>query len=299
MSEMRQFIDDKTFKQSEFVQAYYHEMAYGHIPMHTHNFHELNIIISGNGKHCFNGTMTHITVGDVFIMPPDIPHGYEFDSKNFSIFHLLFHKNFFKKYESYLHGLTGYHILFNIDPQIQRQNGFVNNFLHINIAENYNLARVFNELASLEKERNCNTETQKEFLAVYVIAKICEILELEKETHKKKREYPYDMMKSIEYIHLNFGEQIELSTLHTISCMSASSYLRYFKKIFNCTPTDYIQDYRLRQAKSMLKHTNHSLTTIANDCGFWDNAHLSRLFKKKYQISPMKYRALLKNDDKI
>lgn len=34
------------------------------------------------------------------------------------------------------------------------------------------------------------------------------------------------------------------------------------------------------------------------DCGFWDNAHLSKLFKKKYQISPTQYRAQLKNDDK-
>ncbi len=298
MSEIRQYIDDKTFAQSELVQAYYHEMAYGHIPMHTHNFHELNIIISGNGKHHLNGATTRITVGDLFIMPPGIPHGYDFDSENFSIFHLLFHKNFFKKYESYLHGLAGYHILFNIDPQIQRQNGIVNNFLHINIAENYNLARVFNELTLLEKSQHCNTDIQKEFLAVYVIAKICEIIEREKETNNKKREYPYDMLKSIEYIHLNFSERIEPTTLHAISCMSASTYLRYFKKIFNCTPMEYIQDYRLRQAKSMLKHTDHSLTTIAEDCGFWDNAHFIRLFKKKYQISPTTYRTQLKKEDK-
>lgn len=96
MVEMMQYIDDKTFAQSELVQAYYHEMAYGHIPMHTHNFHELNIIISGNGKHHLNGATTRITVGDLFIMPPGVPHGYDFASENFSIFHLLFHKNFLK-----------------------------------------------------------------------------------------------------------------------------------------------------------------------------------------------------------
>lgn len=299
MNEMKQYTDEKIFKPYEIVQAYYHdEVLEYHTPVHTHNFHELNIVIAGNGKHFINGNMMHIAIGDLFIMPPNVPHGYDFDSKTFSIFHLLFHKQFFKKYERYLHNLSGYHILFNIDPQIQRQNGLMNNFLHIDMTKNYNLIRIFNELTTLEKEQNCNTETQKEFLAVYVIAKICEIIESEKAEQRKQREYPYDMLKSIEYIHLNFGEQIELSTLYAISCMSASSYLRYFKKIFNCTPTEYIQDYRLRQAKSMLKHTDHSLTTIANDCGFWDNAHLSRLFKKKYQVSPAKYRALLKNDDK-
>jgi len=298
MSQLRQYVDNKIFKPGEIIRAYYHDAVLEeYTPIHTHNFHELNIVIAGNGKHYINDSVMHITIGDLFIMPPNVSHGYEFDSKNFSIFHLLFHKDFFKKYESHLNNLTGYHILFNIDPKIQRQNSAVNNFLHIDISENYNLIRIFNELTVLEEEQNCNTKTEKEFLAVYVIAKICEMLEHGNDSNKKGH-YPYDMLKSVEYIHLNYGEHIDLQTLHTISCMSASSYLRYFKKIFNCTPTDYIQDYRLRQAKSMLKYTDHSLTTIANDCGFWDNAHFSKLFKKKYDLSPLKYRAMLKSEGK-
>ena len=54
---------------------------------------------------------------------------------------------------------------------------------------------------------------------------------------------------------------------------------------------------RLRQSKAMLKHTNISLTSIANDCGFCDSAHFSRLFKEKYEISPSEYRVLLKNKE--
>ena len=121
------------------------------------------------------------------------------------------------------------------------------------------------------------------------------MIEEEKIVYNGNNRYLFDLLKSVEYIYSNFGDKIDLPTLYSISCMSRSSYLRYFKKIFNSTPNDFIQDYRLRQAKSMLKHTNNSLTRIASDCGFCDSAHFSRLFKEKYQVSPSKYRTLLKS----
>lgn len=298
MEQLRQWTDNEMFKPHQLVRAYYHRENFDDMTIHTHNFYELNIVMSGNGKHFLNNSMFHITSGDIFIMPPNVSHGYEFDSKKYSIFHLLFNKQFFEKYETLLNNLTGYQILFNIDPHIRKQDSLVNNFLHINITENYNLVRIFDELVLLRKEKKKNTESKKEYLTLYVIAKLCEMIEEEKIAYSGNNRYLFDLLKSVEYIYSNFGNKIELETLYSISCMSRSSYLRYFKKIFNSTPIDFIRDYRLRQAKSMLKHTNNSLTQIATDCGFCDSAHFSRLFKEKYQVSPLKYRTLLKSDSK-
>lgn len=298
MEQLRQWTDNEMFKPHQLVRAYYHKENFDYMTMHTHNFYELNIVMSGNGKHFLDNSTFHITSGDIFIMPPNVSHGYEFDSKTYSIFHLLFNKQFFEKYETHLNSLTGYQILFNIDPHIRKQDSLVNNFLHINITENYNLVRIFDELVLLRKEKKKNTERKKEYLTLYVIAKLCEMIEEEKVAYSGNNRYLFDLLKSVEYIYSNFGSKIELETLYSISCMSRSSYLRYFKKIFNSTPIDFIRDYRLRQAKSMLKHTNSSLTQIATDCGFCDSAHFSRLFKEKYQVSPSKYRTLLKSDSK-
>lgn len=291
MEKLKHYIDEKEFAPNELVRAYYHDETYNYTPMHTHNFYELNIVMSGNGKHFVDDSTFYIANGDVFIMPPNISHGYTFDSKSYSIFHLLFHKQFFKKYESHLNNLEGYQILFNIEPHIRSQNNLINNFLHINISKNYNLIRIFDELAVLENQKTSNSESKKEYLTLYVIAMICELIEEEKATYNGSKQYLFDLLKSVEYIHSNFGSKIDLQTLYTISCMSRSSYIRYFKQLFRCTPIEYIQSYRLRQTKSMLKHTDNSMTTIAYDCGFFDNAHLSRLFKEKYHISPSEYRA--------
>lgn len=292
MDTLRQFTDIEVFKPRELVRAYYHNENFNITPLHTHNFYELNIVMTGNGKHFVNDSSFYITSGDLFIMPPYISHGYSFTSSTYSIFHLLFNKHFFKKYEVQLKELSGYQILFNIDPLIRTQQNAVSSFLHIDVAENYNLTRVFKELTVLSSEAKNNTETKKEYLALYIIAKICDMLEDEKGTYNKNKQYLFDLLKSIEYIHLNYGEKIELETLYTISCMSRSTYIRYFKQLFNSTPIDYIQNYRLRQAKALLKHTNKSSTSIANECGFFDGAHFSRLFKEKYQVSPSQYRVL-------
>lgn len=298
MSGLKQYYSSKQFKSNESIQAYFHDETYDYTPLHTHDFFELNIVMSGNGKHFINTTDSYIvTAGDVFIIPPQISHGYVFDSKQYSIFHLLFHHQFFQRYESCLSNIVGYQILFNIDPQLRKQNNLLNNFLHVNLTENYNLVRIFNELSSLQNEEKQNTESKKEYLALYVIARICEIIEEEKATYNGNKRYLFELLKSIEYIHQNFHSKIELETLYSISCMSRSSYIRYFKQFFNCTPIDYIQDYRLRQSKSMLKYTSDSLTLIANNCGFCDSAHFSRLFKQKYQISPSKYRNNFNNQN--
>ena len=295
MDETVLWTDDKVFKPYELVRAYYHREKFDNMTIHTHNFYELNIVLSGNGKHFLDNSTFHITDGDIFIMPPNVSHGYDFNSKKYSIFHLLFNKHFFVKYQSILNNLTGYQILFNIDPHIRKQDSTFKNFLHINLNENYNLIRIFDQLTKLEKERKTNTEIKKEHLTLYVIATLCEMIEEEKMVYNGNNRHLFELLKSIEYIYSNFGNKINMQTLCSISCMSRSSYLRHFKKIFNSTPNDFIQDYRLRQAKSMLKHTNNSLARIASDCGFYDSAHFSNQFKEKYQVSPAKYRNLLKS----
>lgn len=291
MNHIKQYHTNTTFHANEIVRAYYHDETYIHTPMHTHDFYELNIVISGNGQHLINDSTFYITSGDVFIMPPHIKHGYIFDTKHYSIFHLLFHKHFFEKYKSDLSNISSYQILFDIEPKVREYDNVINNFLHINIAESYNLIRIFDELDSLKNELKDNTQEKKEHLTLYVIARICEMIkESKNEYNTNNNRYLFELLNTIEYIHSNYKSDINLQTLCDMCCMSRSSYIRNFKMIFNCTPIHYILNYRLRQSKSLLKYTNLSLTAIANECGFFDNAHFCRQFKEKYQISPSKYR---------
>lgn len=64
-------------------------------------------------------------------------------------------------------------------------------------------------------------------------------------------------------------------------------YLRkLFAKEVGLSPTAYLIELRLNYAKQLLLTTNHTITTIANMCGYADSLYFSRLYSKHYGISP-------------
>jgi AraC-like DNA-binding protein len=72
-------------------------------------------------------------------------------------------------------------------------------------------------------------------------------------------------------------------------------YLQHvFKKNTGTTITEYKNSVRLTKAKLLLVTTDESITDIALKCGFETSSYFSEVFKASEQISPSKYRELLK-----
>lgn len=294
------FKEDKQFHNNENIQAYYHDQAYDlpHklIPVHSHNFHELNIVINGTGRHLFNGKEYDISSGDMFIIPPNIEHGYVFESEYYSIFHILFTNQFFEQYENILEKMSGYNIMFNIDPilRLQNDNGF-KNFLHIDVSQNNMLYRMMEDLTVLQNIHDVNTELKKEFLALYIVAQLCEMLGSVQINPRHNDAQSLCIMKSLEYIQKNYSAKINIDELSKVACMSRSSFIRHFKKTVNLSPFEYIHMYRIQRAKTMLRENDNSIAEIAQSCGFCDSAHFIRMFKLQENKSPLAYRKHFNN----
>ncbi|MBB5174344.1 AraC family transcriptional regulator [Texcoconibacillus texcoconensis] len=72
-----------------------------------------------------------------------------------------------------------------------------------------------------------------------------------------------------------------------------SDYItRCMKRTLGMTPVQYIHQYRIQKAKSMLKEGNTSVQAIAKSVGFEDRAYFSRVFRKVEGISPRDYRTM-------
>lgn len=71
---------------------------------------------------------------------------------------------------------------------------------------------------------------------------------------------------------------------------SLSSFKREFKKIYNDSPSNYIQNKRLEKAVDLLVVSEDSISNIAYDCGFTSAAHFSKAFKAKLNATPSEYR---------
>ncbi|MBQ7935741.1 MAG: helix-turn-helix transcriptional regulator [Clostridia bacterium] len=73
----------------------------------------------------------------------------------------------------------------------------------------------------------------------------------------------------------------------------------YFRKLFlqqyGTTPKQYILELRLRKAKQLLTDTAHSVTAVAEECGFSSVYHFCRIFKEKTGSTPKEYIRQTKN----
>ena len=94
----------------------------------------------------------------------------------------------------------------------------------------------------------------------------------------------------LRYIHSHISSDLTVEDLARMENISASHLRGLFQKAFHCSPRAYITRIRLEKASALLPETNLRISEIAFSCGFSDPLYFSRLFTKKYGMSPSEYR---------
>ena len=75
-----------------------------------------------------------------------------------------------------------------------------------------------------------------------------------------------------------------------MSNMSLRAFERQFLAAFHLTPQRFLRKLRLRLASRALMDTDESLAEIALKCGFSDQSHFSREFRRQFGRTPREYR---------
>ncbi len=93
-----------------------------------------------------------------------------------------------------------------------------------------------------------------------------------------------------EIIKAHICSSLSIAELASLTKLSLSSFKKEFKRIYNDTPNNYLISKRIEKVAELLPNSNEPLTNIAYDCEFKTLAHMSRVFKAKYGVSPSEYR---------
>ncbi|QKJ28907.1 AraC family transcriptional regulator [Mucilaginibacter mali] len=96
-----------------------------------------------------------------------------------------------------------------------------------------------------------------------------------------------------EYLLSNFNQNISLEELADHACLSVNHLLRTFKQAFHQSPHQFLMQTRLQRAKLLLKTTDYPINEIVNLVGFECPSSFIRLFKNRYDITPLKFRCSL------
>jgi AraC-like DNA-binding protein len=88
----------------------------------------------------------------------------------------------------------------------------------------------------------------------------------------------------------HFHHEITNRHLASISNMSLRAFERQFRAAFHLTPQKFLRKLRLRIASRALMYTDESLSELALKCGFADQSHFSREFRRQFGRTPRDYR---------
>ncbi|MCP3968298.1 MAG: helix-turn-helix transcriptional regulator [Lentisphaerae bacterium] len=100
----------------------------------------------------------------------------------------------------------------------------------------------------------------------------------------------------IDYINLHYLEDVNVDQLAEMACLSKSQFHRQFKSALNLAPFEYVKKLRLNKAVKLLQRTDLNIAEIAEQAGWNDQFHFSRIFKASTGLSPQKYRQHMHTD---
>lgn len=92
------------------------------------------------------------------------------------------------------------------------------------------------------------------------------------------------------YITANYATVDSLEQVAAHFYISKSYLSRIFKHVTGYTVNEYINVNRVQQARTLLSHTNLSITEIAHRLGYNSITYFEKIFRKHTETSPLKYR---------
>jgi AraC-like DNA-binding protein len=126
----------------------------------------------------------------------------------------------------------------------------------------------------------------------FLISKIWELFSILLENKKSNASY---VDKALDYIHSEYMYDITIDKIAAWLGLDHSYFSSLFKKKMGLSPKQYLLNYRMNVALSLMSKNNISVSVAAYSVGYTDICNFSKMFKKTFGVSPVKYMQLMKN----
>ena len=144
----------------------------------------------------------------------------------------------------------------------------------------------------LIEEFNHENSGQYDMLQSYLKQFIIHSVRVKKEDFIVKEETETKLYKDFSVlVEQNFKELHSVSAYAKRLGMSPKSITKHFQKLGAITPSDFIKNRIILEAKRQLLYSESSVKEIAFDLGYNDPAYFSRFFTKATQRSPLSFKA--------
>ncbi|MDL0420259.1 AraC family ligand binding domain-containing protein [Caldifermentibacillus hisashii] len=96
--------------------------------------------------------------------------------------------------------------------------------------------------------------------------------------------------RAIAIIEKSYYRDLKINEIAEALSINRSYLSQVFKEKTGYTLKEYITDFRISRCEELLFSTNWSIEKVGKSVGFKSGSYFSKVFKKKYGMSPSKYR---------
>jgi len=255
---------------------------------HFHPHYQLFTVIKGTGTRFIGDDIRHFEEGDTVFLGPNMPHLWRSD------------RNYFEK-ESQLQ-TEGIVVYFKEDflgndffekPEMFDIKSFLKNSergLDLTGTLGTEMVRDLNELLGLTGFEGISKLLN--ILHKLSVTNDYHYISSSNYTNTHKISETERMRIVHEYVLKHFKENINLSTVASLSNMTEAAFCRYFKSRTNKTFSDFVKEIRIGNACKMLQDENKSISQTCYESGYNTVSNFNNQFKSLKGVSPLQYQKL-------
>ena len=151
--------------------------------------------------------------------------------------------------------------------------------LNVRLSNNDSLEKIITDIVVSTRQQ------KRKILTLLAIEEICSLLEKPSITSGAYGKF----LQIRAYLHKHWQLKINRRKLGDIFSLNENYLNSLFKRFSGSSFSEYLNDLRLNHVRDLLD-TDMEINEIAKLCGYYHASYMIRKFKKKYGITPHKYR---------
>lgn len=258
---------------------------FAHFPKHTHNYIEVIYMCSGSTHHIINGVDVFLKQGELLFLSQNATQEiYPAEEGDIAV-------NFIILPEFFDYGLrmigSEENLLREFVIECLKGDKSSSGYLHFKVTDVLPIQNLLENLIWTIQNKQPNKRSTNQItmglLFVQLMNHMDKLVTDEEHTQQKI------IIQVLSYVeeHYKDGELTELANELHFDCYWLSKEI---KKRTGMNYTDLVQTKRLNQAAYLLQNTSMSIMDIAMAVGYDNISYFHRIFQKKYNMTPRKYR---------
>jgi AraC family transcriptional regulator, dual regulator of chb operon len=240
---------------------------------HSHDFFECFVILSGQVIHILNKKEYHFSRGSFCILKPGDIHYYRQHLRDsFTMLNFMISKESISSFCEYFQIEES--LLSSANNEVITDAGFLSEAIE-----------QYEKIMSLPPYKKTEINVTSKRLLFNLIS-----LWLEGKTSKNEIHAPEWFDNLLRELELRHNFILGVQVMNKICGKSLEHISRLFKKHFDMTPTQYLNEIRLNHARRLLTTTDMNIIDICYDAGFNTLSNFYKNFEDRFGMAPGSFR---------